>query len=281
MINLNGNLLDSTQVSLENNRAFLYGDAVFETIKTYNGEILFLEDHYFRLMASMRILRMEIPSNFTMEFLEEEIKKTIHAHYNLEASSRVRITCYRTTGGKYLPEDRAIEYMITAEKAPSVEYEFYTSDYEIDLYKDFYISKQLLSTLKTTNRLINITASIYASENDYDNVFLLNDEKNIVEAINGNVYIVSGKQIITPPVADGCINGVLRKNLKSIVEKRDDLEWIERSISPFELQKADEMWISNVIQGIICVSKYRKKEYNSNIAQLLIQDLNTYIQNKN
>ena len=55
------------------NRAFLYGDGVFETVKVINNKILFLEDHYFRLMASMRVIRMEIPMNFTMEYLEEQI----------------------------------------------------------------------------------------------------------------------------------------------------------------------------------------------------------------
>ena len=60
-------------------RGLLYGDAVFETIKGVNGQLFFWEDHYFRLMASMRILRMDIPMHFSMEFLEEEIKKTIRA----------------------------------------------------------------------------------------------------------------------------------------------------------------------------------------------------------
>ena len=78
MYNINGELSDNHNSCL-NNRAFLYGDAVFETCKISNGKVLFLEDHYFRLMASMRILRMEIPLEFTLEYLESEIFKTINA----------------------------------------------------------------------------------------------------------------------------------------------------------------------------------------------------------
>ena len=62
MINYNGELKDPSWEGISPfNRGILYGDGVFETIKAVNGKLLFWEDHYFRLMASMRILRMEIP----------------------------------------------------------------------------------------------------------------------------------------------------------------------------------------------------------------------------
>ena len=80
MINFNGTLLENNTILTTQNRGYAYGDALFETIKVVSGKILFWEDHYFRLMASMRIMRMEIPMNFTMEFLEEEIHKTLESN---------------------------------------------------------------------------------------------------------------------------------------------------------------------------------------------------------
>ena len=79
MINFNGSIASNEANLLTNNRGFLYGDAVFETIKIVKSKILFLEDHYFRLMSSMRIVRMEIPMNFTMEYLEEQILNLVRA----------------------------------------------------------------------------------------------------------------------------------------------------------------------------------------------------------
>ena len=76
MINCNGTFLPSDICLSASNRGFLYGDGVFETLKVVNNKILFLEDHYFRLMASMRIVRMQIPANFTLEYLEEQILNT-------------------------------------------------------------------------------------------------------------------------------------------------------------------------------------------------------------
>ena len=94
MINFNGSILSQDSNILTQNRAFLYGDGVFETVKIINNKILFLEDHYFRLMSSMRVVRMEIPMNFTMEYFEEQILSVVNAN-SLSASSRARITVYR------------------------------------------------------------------------------------------------------------------------------------------------------------------------------------------
>ena len=274
MINFNGNLVTASNENIENNRGFLYGDAVFETIKVLDNKILFLEDHYFRLMSSMRIIRMEIPMDFTLEHLESEILKTTQA-LNL-SNARVRLTVYRSGNGKYSPETRTTQYLISAENTHAV-YKNNMLEYEIELFKDFHVSKHLLSTLKTTNRLINITASIFAEENDYQNCFLINDDKNIIEAINGNVFVVKDNVIATSPISVGCINGIMRKKVIELIKKDDSLQFEERSISPFEIQKADEVFITNVIQGIQSVSKYRKKEFTRNIANALLIKLNAQI----
>ena len=70
MVNCNGNIQENSAILIDSNRGFLFGDSVFETIKVLDSKVLFLEDHYFRLMASMRICRMEIPMNFTMEYFK-------------------------------------------------------------------------------------------------------------------------------------------------------------------------------------------------------------------
>lgn len=276
MINYNGNILKSEDNLLHNNRAFLYGDAVFETIKTINDKVLFLEEHYFRLMASMRIVRMEIPMDFTMEYLENQIVTVLKSN-NFNAAARVRVTVYRDSDGFYLPKTNKISYIITAKPIENSVYKIENKNYEVDLFKDFHISKNLLSTLKTTNKLINITGSIFAKENGFDNCLLLNEEKNIVEALNGNVFILMNNKLITPTISDGCINGIMRKKILSLVRKNNEIEVLEQSISPFELQKADELFITNVIMGIQPVTKYRKKEFATKLSNELIEQLNNSI----
>lgn len=277
MINYNGNLTENTNISVEQNRGFLYGDAVFETLKVVDGKILFAEDHYFRLMASMRIVRMEIPMYFTMEYMEEQVKNLAVA-LNISSSCRARLTFFRKSGGFYLPTTNDSEFIITAEALPEPLYSFTeNSIYEVDLFKDFYVTKQLLSTIKSTNKMVQITGSIYAHENGLDNCLLINDEKNVIEALQGNVFLLKDKKLVTPPVTDGCLNGIMRKQVLAIARKTEGLEVSEESISPFELQKADEIFITNVIKGIQPITKYRKKEYGNTLASELTKKLNVLI----
>lgn len=276
MINFNGIIVSPDASLLTQNRAFLYGDAVFETVKIVNSKILFLEDHYFRLMSSMRVVRMEIPMNFTMEYLEEQIL-TLATAKNLAFSARARITMYRNDGGYYLPQVKTVSFLINLESQENTFYSINQKEYKVDLYTDFYVTKQLLSSIKTTNKIINITGSIFANENGLDNCLLLNDTKNVVEALQGNIFMLQGNTLITPPVSEGCLNGVMRKQILVLARKIENIEVIEQIISPFDLQKADELFITNVIKGIQPITKYRKKEFASNMANVLLVKLNEFI----
>lgn len=278
MINHNGSILDKDSSKISPyNRGLLYGDGIFETMKVVNGKILFWEDHYFRLMAGMRILRMQIPMSFTPEFIEKEIKKTLEACALLKSTARVRFTVYRAGGGTYLPEQRGVEYLIFTREHSAPFYLLNQEPYEVELYKDHYVNVDLLSTLKTTNKILHVTGSIYAQDNGYDNCLLVNNEKNIVEALQGNLFLVKGTHIKTPPLSDGCLRGIVRKKLIEIIGLMDDYTFEEASISPFELQKADELFITNTIIGIQPITKYRKKIFDHAVAASLLKKLNVKV----
>jgi branched-chain amino acid aminotransferase len=275
MININGELVSADHANISyRNRGFQYGDALFETIRVINSKIIFWESHYFRLMSSMRLLRMQIPMQFSPEFLEEEIAKLVKKNNFEHKPVKVKINISRKQGGLYKPETREIDYVISCQE---IEDSFFIADdkfIEVELFKDHFITSGLLSTLKSNNKLVNILASIYADENGYNNCILLNEKKSVVEFTNGNIFLVKDNVVKTPPLTEGCLKGVAREKIIDIIDKSKDLELKEESISPFELQKADEMFMTNAIKGIQSISKYRKKEYNSNVAKNLIGKLN-------
>lgn len=278
MTNFNGTILDDNTYISINNRGYAYGDALFETIKVANGKLLFWEDHYFRLMASMRIMRMEIPMNFTMEYLEAQIKSTLNANKLDNSNARVKLMVHRNGGGLYLPLQNAVGYNISVKPLDNAVFELNEAKYEVDLFKDYYVSPTLLSTLKTNNKAINVVGSIFAKENDLDNCLLINTNKHVVEALNGNLFLVKGNIIKTPPLSDGCLKGVMRTQILKFIKKQlKDFELEEASISPFELQKADELFITNVIVGIQPISKYRKKEFSNEVAKILIDKINVAV----
>ncbi|MGY8938621.1 MAG: aminotransferase class IV [Flavobacteriales bacterium] len=269
MINFNGKLLSKEQVQLtSDNRGFKYGDGIFETIKVLNNKVIFWEDHYFRLMASMRMLRMKIPMEFTLEFLEQEIMRTVHS---IEGTGvfRVRLNVFRKDGGLYTPATNEINSLI---EASVIQYETKES-YEIDVFKDFYNYSGLLSTIKTNNRMLNTLASIYADENDLDNCVLLNERKGVVEVANGNIFIVKGSVVKTPALTEGCIKGITRSKVIEILTKNKDFTIEETVISPFEIQKADEVFITNAIAGVQVVTKYKKKSFSTETGSKLFANL--------
>nr|WP_298994425.1 aminotransferase class IV [uncultured Polaribacter sp.] len=269
MINFNGDILDQEKFSLTaENRGFKYGDAVFETIKVVNNKVIFWEDHYFRLMASMRMLRMKIPMSFTLEFLEKEILSLVKAN-NTSQKSRVRLTIFRKDGGLYKPKTNEIDFLVEASELNHN----IKNDYKIDIFKDFYNYSGLLSTIKTNNKMLNTLASVFAKENDLDNCILINEKKGVVEVTNGNIFIVKDNVIKTPATTEGCIKGIVRKKVLEILSKNEEFKVEETSISPFEIQKADEVFITNAIIGIQPVTQYKKKTFKVDFSKKIAKNL--------
>tara|TARA_R110002153_G_scaffold152089_1_gene303592 strand:+ start:572 stop:1429 length:858 start_codon:yes stop_codon:yes gene_type:complete len=274
MFNFNGKLLNEDDKILDaKNRGLQWGDAVYEELRVVSGEVIFLEEHYLRLMSSMRILRMEIPMNFTMEFMEEEILKTVLKE-GLKVTKRVKFTVFRNSENDDALANNSISYIVTTSILPNPFYILEENEYEVELFKDFYKNASMLSNLDTTNKILNVVGRIYAQENDYNDCLVLNEQKQVIESLNGNIFLIQKNVIKTPPLTDGCLNGILRKKVIEIISKLEDYELQELSISPFELQKADELFTINAIDGIISITKYRKKVYSNYVAKNLIGKLN-------
>ena len=274
MINFNGIITDQSN-QIKHNRAFLYGDSVFETLRIINNKIVFWEDHYFRLMSSMRIIRLNIPDDYTPDYLEENILK-LHRLVSKNGHSKVRINVYRFSKGKYMPIENNVSFIISCDPIINSKYLINSGDYVVDLFKDYYIDNQLISSIKTNNKIINVVASIYAKENGFNNCILLNNDKMVAEFINSNIFIIKNDEIFTPRLNSGCLNGVLRKNLLNILKKHSFTTY-EQDISTFDLTQSDEIFGTNVVQGLFSISQYRKKGFINNQSKKILKLLNDNI----
>lgn len=272
--NLNGYIIRNKHLAIQvNNRGLNYGDGIFETIKYSLKRVNFWEDHYFRLMASMRIVRMEIPMSFSPEYLEEQIRKTIKANELEESSARIKILVVRKAGGFYTPETNDVDFLITADPWEEDSYVLNEQGLEVDLFKDFYKQSGLLGNLKSSSAQLYTIAGIFARENKLDDALLLNEKKELIETTSSNIFMLKGNELITPPLSSGCLKGIMRKQIIGLAPQLD-LEIKEESFSPFALQKADELWLSNSMHGIRWVSQYRKKSFGSQMAAQMQKRLN-------
>lgn len=259
------------------NRAFHFGDSLFETIRYANKNILFLGDHILRLKLSMTTLKMKIPPHFSFEYFLDKISDIIYANDLQDGGARIRLTVYRSGSGAYYPETNEVNFLLEAEKLDSPYFLNISNGIVIDLYKDIFKPINRLSSLKTGNALIYILAAINRDSLRLDDCLILNEKANICEATASNIFITKGNLIMTPPLEEGCINGIMRGQIKKIAENKKML-FIEKPFTQHTILDAEEFFLTNTIQGIQWVRQFQSKLYESKkTAQFFVDELNNLI----
>lgn len=274
--NLNGNLLDNADSIVKiDNRALLHGDFIKEIVKIADGKILLWEEHYFNLMASLRIFRMKIPMDFTPEFLENEVLKTISE--NEISNAKVEILVFRNPDSEDLLTQSSISYIIKINKIfDTSNYIWYNEPSEIEIFKDYSVNPTFFTQIRS-HKPEEIVALAYMQENEYNDLVLLNPEKKIARTLLGNPFLVQGNLIKTPKISEGSMRSVLRNHLCKLIEKSEDFEFEETDIFPFELQKTNELFICIEGEGILSIHQNRKKKYTTEITRKIIELLNDRI----
>jgi branched-chain amino acid aminotransferase len=274
MLNVSGNIIEENAFEIAStNRAFRFGDGLFETMK-YNGEkLLFLEDHYFRLMGGMRVLRMEIPMEFTPEFFEGEILKTIDANNLQDAPARIRFSVFRKGEGLYSPETNDVDFWIEATPLEGAAYVLNEIGLEVDLFTDHPKPGTTLSNVKSNSCFVSILAGVFKKENNLDDCLLINQNHQLVEGISSNLFFIQGKKILTPTLKSGCVKGVMRRIILD-----NAANWgyeVEEGVyMPFELMKSDGVFLANTIKGIQWIGKYKKKTFEKTAVAAIFEKLN-------
>ncbi len=248
-------------VLTSSNRAFKYGDALFETMFSASNKIPFYNQHIDRLIFSMKILKMEIPSKFVYnkEGFFYEITRLLNKN-KLHKGARVRITVYRHPGGLYTPISNKVSYLIETLPIQYISYELNKKGIEVDIFKDFYKTQNILSNIKSTNSLIYILAGIYMQENQLTDILLINQNNNIIESLSSNIFVIKNNKIYTPALIDGCINGVMRNYIIELA-KQNNIPIELSSILINDLLEVDEIFLTNSISGIRWVGAYKRKRY--------------------
>lgn len=260
MVVFNGKLYSDQECFIKpNNAGLAHGHSVIVEIRIVQGQLLLWEPHYLKIMASMRMLRISIPMEFTPDFLASLIKEALSQSPQFKNNALAIFQVYPK-----LEDPLVTNYHISFEGLENTDLSLVSNDeFELGLYKDFYIAPSLLSTLPTNNQLVERLAAVFSAENDFESCFILNDRKEVIGTHLGTLFLVMDAAIQTPPVSGGAKNTVYRKEIISMLEKESDLEIQEIPISPFSLQKAAALFVFNPSKGFIRVTKYRKKVFDA------------------
>lgn len=268
----NGGMQDAQELSFSvSNRSFRYGDGVFETIRCRNGQPLWWSYHFNRLKKSAELLKIELPDLFTPEQIHEKICDLLRVN-EFGKGARLRLSLFRSSGGFYKPLNNMGEYVIEAEELENEKYTLNKTGLNVGVYPEFTKACNALGGLKSSSALLYVMASIYAQENNRDDVVILNETGHVAEVTSSNIFMVAGKKLYTPDLDQACVDGVMRKVLLDISQKYG-YKVIECAILPDDLLKADEVFITNAIRGIQWVKGIKNKRYYHEVSSNLIAAL--------
>lgn len=268
MVNINGEIYpnDDAFISIFNT-SLISGDLIFENLIVSSNKVLFYEEHYFNLLSSMRILKIKIPMSFTPEFLEEQLLSLYIKSGFVNEKILMRILICNNVATNINPT--SVNYYIY--DAHKIDYSINNFEkYTLDVFKDYFKNTGLLSNLTTNNQLIQRIGLRYCEENDFNDCVILNNSKIISETLNGNIFMIMNDKVLTPSLKDGTNNNVIRSKIIELVNNDiEGYEIIEQPLSVFDIQKSDELFISNINFGIQPVSKFRKKVFTDKITSLI------------
>ena len=275
-INFNGEITLDDQLLLNDFiRGFKYGDGVFETVRIFNGSPIFFDGHFKRLMAGLKVLMFDTPEHFTQDFFLNQIELLLACN-KITKGGKVRLAVFRSGSGSYKPETNMPLFIIEAHHFDNNEYVINEKGLTVDIFNDIQKHQSVLSSLKTSNSLEYVVASVYAEKNNLDDCLMVNSKGNIIESTNSNIFIVSNKVLYTPPISEGCVGGVTRMNLINLLIKNKVVVY-ESNLNAQHLLSADEILLTNTVKGISWVSSFKNKRYFNKIGKKLITDLNNEI----
>jgi len=257
------------------NRGFHYGDGFFESIRVVNGKPCFFGSHFTRIMESMKALKMHASVDFDERVLSKEVQRLLEKN-EIREGGRIRITFTRNANGTYLPDNNEAEYVIEAYPLEHNMFFLNQQGKNIDIFPDMKKQINSLSYYKTLNCQLYVMASIYGKQNGLDDCLIQNYKLGIIESTSSNLFIVSNGVLYTPGLEDGCIGGIMRMQIINLALE-NQIKVYECGLNPQNLLAADEIFLSNAIQGVQWVGSYRTKRYFNEMSRRMIALLNDQV----
>lgn len=233
-------------------RGFLYGDSVYETLRTAGGRPVELARHLDRLRRSALGIGLEIP--FDDAALRAAIAATHAASGN--ADSYVRVIVTRGTGPLMLdPRVSTTPLLVVLVQelklpAPAL-YEAGLAVRIVDIHK--ISARSLDPTLKTGNYLNSIQALRQAAASAAEDAILCSPAGDVAEGATSNVFMVRAGELVTPALATGLLEGITRALVLALATELG-IGWRETKIWPDELRAADEVFLTSSVRGAMPVT---------------------------
>lgn len=215
----------------------IVGRGVFETMIFYQGHIPAWSKHMERLQRGLKLLKIKSPS--TISGFNSKINVLMKRERLINA--RIRLMVW--DGGKAVHESIVVQKLVL----PSAEK--YQAGYKV-MISSHRRNPSAYSSIKTINYQAFHQAHQEALAKKFDEAILLNDDKHVVEGAYSNIFAVHQQTLYTPPVSDGCLNGITRNIVLSLARALG-LKCKMKSFSPVFLAGASEAFLTNSVIGVM------------------------------
>jgi branched-chain amino acid aminotransferase len=242
----------NTPLIVVQNRCYKWGDGVFETLRVFRGQVLLEELHFERLFSSLLLLEIGKDETFTRDTLTTHMLQLASLN-NCLHHARIRLAVYRAEEGK-------AGYSIEAVPLTEDPTQWQKEGLTITLYPFARKSMDAFANLKSANYLPYVLAQRYAAEKRCDDAIVLNAQNYLCDASKANIFLVKGRNIFTPALHQGCVNGVMRR---VVIEEAKKLGYrvLPDVVEEEQMLAAEEVFLTNAIQGIRWVEAYKHTTY--------------------
>lgn len=233
---------------LEHNRAFSYGDGLFESIAVGNGRPLWLHRHLLRFYSGAEKIGLEMPVD--LEVMKNKLQQTAHDHGHLMNGGAVwRLYAFRVSEGRYRPVEDHACLLLHSEPAPMP----YPTHDSLPLRIGVAEQQKVPVTMPDVKRmsaLDYVLAAREARNKGWDDALMLNVYGRVAECSSSNIFLVKERRILTPTLSEGCLPGVIRGLILEELSTRAGLIPVEQPISLDDCYAADSVLLSNARLGI-------------------------------
>ena len=246
MVFLNGQFLSEAEAVVPvNDRGFMYGDGLFETLRVVNGKPFRMAQHLERMTRGADFLKIKPP--FTPKELEKFARQLTEHNQMPDAILRVTLTRGPGTRG-YAPNGASSPTIVmTLHAAPPldkpVEWNLVTSSFRIP-------ASDALASFKTTSKILHVMARVEATEKGADEALIINTNGEVAETASGNLFWVYQDKICTVPTGRGVLPGITRAIVLEICQGLG-LQTNKRVIKPEALRNSQGLFVTQSAFGIV------------------------------
>lgn len=247
-VNLNGTIVPAAEARISVlDHGLLFGDSVYETLRTYSGRPFLLSRHFERLKHSADGIHLQL--HWTRDDVRREVQRTLDSE-SRSGESRIRVMVTRGAGELSLDTETTADPSLIIIVVPLQELAHETYERGMDVVVSSIRRSRLLADIKSGSLIRQVLAFSEAKSKQALEAILLTEEGYLSDGITSNIYLVEGNRLMTPSLEAGIVEGITRGVVLDLARSMG-LDVIEGLFPGNELDQADEMFLTSTTREVV------------------------------